>query len=69
MSIKHFHIFFMSICILFFLGFGGWGFLHSNGGEDSSMLSLGILFTVLGVALIGYLSYFIKKIKKEGLDS
>jgi quinol-cytochrome oxidoreductase complex cytochrome b subunit len=67
MSIRHFHIFFMSICILFFLGFASWGFLKS--GEDASLMSMGILFSVLGLGLIGYLIAFIKKIKKEGLDS
>jgi len=67
MSIRHFHVFFMSICILFFLGFAGFGFLQS--GEDPSKITMGILFAALGLGLIGYLIYFIKKIKREGLDS
>jgi len=68
MSLKHFHIFFVFICILFLLGFGGYCLYDYSGGGEKSLLSVGIGFVVVGAALIFYLMRFLHKGKREGMS-
>lgn len=64
MSLKAFHILFISLSILLAWGFGGWClwsyFKTSNGGR----LGLGLLSLGVGIALICYEVWFIKKLKR-----
>ncbi|MDJ0842398.1 MAG: hypothetical protein QNK37_38205 [Acidobacteriota bacterium] len=70
MSLKHFHIFFMFICIFLLVGFGAWGIATGRQPDaESWRVTMGVVLSVLGVALIGYLVHFLKKIKKEGWES
>ena len=63
MSLKYFHIFFMTLCILFSLGIGGWSFTR----PDTFWLGVGLV--LLGVLLVFYTIYFVKKMKKAGVYS
>jgi predicted benzoate:H+ symporter BenE len=60
MSLKFFHIFFMTVCILFSLGTAVWCFTQPG------LSLLGIGLAVLGILLVGYTIYFVKKMKKAG---
>lgn len=66
MSLKAFHIFFITISTLLALGLGAWSLQEYRrvGGGPNLILSIGsLLFAVL---LIGYGSWFVRKIR--GLD-
>lgn len=55
MSLRVFHIFFITVSVLFAFGFGWWG-LHTyfQHTERASMLSLGVASFLVGAALIVY---------------
>jgi hypothetical protein len=64
MSLKAFHILFVTVSTLLAFGFGAWAivqYVHeqSSGGQ----LALGIASLVVGVALIVYGRYFLRKLK------
>ena len=62
MSLKIFHIVFVSLSIVLCLWFAGWTFAHSPlNVQDAAM---GVLSLVLGIALIVYEVLFIKKSKR-----
>lgn len=55
MSLKHFHIFFITASIILCLGFGGWGVSsYFNETDGATNLLLGVLGFALGVVLIWY---------------
>ena len=58
MSLKSFHIFFIIISILMSLGFAWWSF--REGHEIYAAVT-----SLLGMGLIVYLVYFLKKMKQE----
>ena len=55
MSLITFHRFLIATGILFCLGFGSCEFLASRDGGGLGALTLGLVFTVLGLGLIVYL--------------
>ena len=64
MSLKFFHIFFIILSILLALGFAYWainGYFTDDHGIG--MLLGGIVSIVIGVGLIVYGKYFLKKLK------
>jgi hypothetical protein len=64
MSLKAFHIVFISISTLFSFGMGVWWinqFLSGEGGRSDVVL--GSLAMVGGIALLVYGKYFLKKLK------
>lgn len=64
MSLKMFHIFFVTISSLLALGFGGWSLKNYFDGEHAGLdLVMGIGSLVVFVALIVYGKYFLKKLK------
>lgn len=65
MSLKAIHILFIIASTLLCFGFAAWAFwMHQNGeGRDSSHLIMGVASSVLGVALLVYGRYFLKKLK------
>ena len=66
MSLKSFHIFFISLSVLLMAGFGYRGLKSfSNTGAVSS-LAWGSIALGLAVALAVYLGWFIQKSKKLG---
>jgi len=65
MSLKAFHVFFISISILFTLGFGIWAVNAFEHTGDVSDLLMGIGSFLGTVALIIYFRWFLKKLKNE----
>lgn len=64
MSLKAFHILFIVAATLLSLGFGIWGIRAYLAGHGSVMeLSLGTGSLLLGVVLIWYGRYFLRKLK------
>lgn len=67
MSLKAFHIVFITASTLLAFGFGAWAFKQYFSGEDSfANLAMGGLSIATGVALIVYGRYFLKKLKNDG---
>lgn len=63
MSLKAFHIVFISASTLLAFGFGGWMLkAYADSGQVSDLV-FGIGSTVAGVGLIIYGKYFLKKLK------
>lgn len=63
MSLKAFHIVFISASTLLAFGFGGWMLnAYADSGQISDLV-FGIGSTVAGVGLIIYGRYFLKKLK------
>jgi len=66
MSLKTFHIIFITASCLLAFGFGVWMLkaYRSPEGETSDLI-YGLLSLAAGVCLIFYARYFLKKLKKE----
>ncbi len=60
MSLKGFHIFFISIAVLFCLGFSAWAF-YGAGNWTQQMRTPGIVTAVLGLVVFAYGVWFVKK--------
>ncbi|MFN7140310.1 MAG: hypothetical protein ACK4UN_13320 [Limisphaerales bacterium] len=66
MSLKAFHIIFVTAATLLAFGFGAWA-LHSYTVSRSVLdLVMGILAVVMGVGMIWYGKYFLRKLKNIG---
>jgi len=63
MSLKAFHIIFVSISTLLAFGFGGWELQDYFATHDNSSLWLGVSSVVVGIALLWYGKAFLKKLK------
>ena len=63
MSLKQFHILFISLAICLLLGFGVWSFLPAGGGGNGVYLACGILCIMIAIGLIGYEMNLLKKMK------
>jgi len=67
MSLKAFHIVFITASTLLSFGFGVWAIReYFMGGNDLVNLVMGGLSTVTGVLLIVYGRYFLKKLRSIG---
>ncbi len=64
MSLKAFHILFITLSTLLALGFGAWSLNEYSKQSDGRFLAMGILALVIGVALIVYGILFLRKLKK-----
>lgn len=62
MSLKHFHVLFIVFAAIFSLAFGAWALLGRD--LDGSVRGMGVFSVVLGLALVGYGAWFIKKSKR-----
>ncbi len=63
MSLKAFHIVFVTLSTLLAVWFSTWSFGQHRGGAGALYLVLGICGAVLVVALIVYGVWFLKKMK------
>ncbi len=63
MSLKAFHIFFISLSVILTFGFAVWAFQSYNANGGIVMLLGSILSVVAGAGLIIYAIYFLKKLK------
>jgi hypothetical protein len=63
MSLKAFHVVFVSASILLALGFGGWSLVNYLHGGAASDLLYGLSSLVVAVALVFYGKFVLKKLK------
>ena len=63
MSLKAFHVFFVSLSVLCALGFGAWSIADYLRTGRGSVLTLGILGFVAAAALVWYGLWFLRKLK------
>jgi len=65
MSLKAFHIVFIIASILLAFGFAAWAFVNCSEEGRRSLLYYGIGSSVVGVALVGYFAYVLRKLRNE----
>lgn len=65
MSLKGFHILFITLSSLLGFGFGGWSLHAWSAGRGGAYLLLGIAAFVTGALLIVYGTWFLRKIKSQ----
>ena len=63
MSLKAFHLFFITVSILLSLGIGGWSIQSYLTDSNAVGVLVGIFFIILGLALVYYELRFIRKFK------
>jgi hypothetical protein len=63
MSLKAFHVVFIAASILLAFGFAAWAFLQYADSRRSTDLIYGISSTVIGVVLIWYGKYVLRKLR------
>ncbi len=63
MSLKMFHIVFITISTILSAGVGAWGVHTSRQTGDSTAFAIGIVSLVGGVILVGYSVWFVRKLK------
>jgi hypothetical protein len=66
MSLKAFHIFFITVSTLLALGFGFWAVDDFGRSGSWVHLALGVGSFVAGVALVRYGFWFLRKLKNVG---
>ena len=64
MTLKAFHILFISLSAILACGFAWWCFTPSPAGTDTARLVLGSLSLLGGLALIGYEVLFVRKLSR-----
>ena len=62
MSLKTFHLVFITLAILISIGFGVWGILSFIERNDALELSLGILSLLIAITLVIYERSMFKKL-------
>ena len=65
MSLKHFHIFFVTICGLGSLGLGLWFLLTEQGAAVSGCRTMGVIALVTFVGLLVYGVKFLRMISRQ----
>ncbi len=68
MSLKGFHILFISLSSLLSFGFGGWSLHAWSSGRGGTYLGLGVGAFVIGAGLIVYGTWFLRKIKTQAQE-
>ena len=63
MSLKAFHLFFISVSVLLSLGVGGWGIQSYLTDADTVGIVVGAFFLLLAIGLVVYEMRFIRKFK------
>lgn len=63
MSLKTFHVFFISVSVLLCIGFGAWCLTAEGVRGQADYTALGLVSLVVAVALIVYEILFLRKFK------
>jgi membrane protein CcdC involved in cytochrome C biogenesis len=66
MSLKAFHVVFISLSILLSMGIGGWGIQSYFSDSNDVGILVGLFFLLLGLSLVYYERKFILKFKHVG---
>jgi hypothetical protein len=64
MSLKAFHVIFITAAVLLAFGFGAWMLGVYKDSSSPGDYNLGIGSLVVGVVLVGYEIYFLRKLRK-----
>jgi len=64
MSLKAFHVIFITAAVVLAFGFGAWMLRVHQDSQAAGDFNLGVGSLVVGVALIGYEVYFLRKLRK-----
>ena len=64
MSLKNFHILFISVSVVLAIGFGAWSVYTHTQESGTAWLVMGVLSLGVGVALVVYGFWFLQKIKR-----
>jgi uncharacterized membrane protein len=64
MSLKNFHILFISVSVVLAAGFGVWSVYTHTQEPGRSWLVMGVLSLMVGAALVVYGVWFLQKIKR-----
>lgn len=67
MSLKAFHLFFITVSVLLAFGFGGWSLVRYADSAPVLYLGMGVLAILAGVGLIVYGVRFARKLRHVGL--
>ena len=63
MSLKAFHVIFISLSVLLCLAVGGFGIQSFISGSNAVGILVGLFFVLLGIALVSYELRFLRKFK------
>lgn len=63
MSLKAFHLVFITVCIVFAAGFGAWCVLDYRETQNATSLVMGVISFASEIGLIAYGVYALKKLK------
>ena len=63
MSLKAFHVFFITLSVLLSLGVGAWGLGSYFSGSNGIGLLVGLFFLLFGAGLVYYEFQFLRKFK------
>jgi hypothetical protein len=63
MSLKAFHIVFIVASILLAFGFAAWAWVNYSTEGQRSLLYYGIGSTAVGIGLVGYFAYVLRKLR------
>ena len=63
MSLKAFHVLFVSVCTVFCMGFGVWAIYDYRQSGEVGSLIWGVLSLLAAVALLWYGRWFLRKLK------
>ena len=66
MSLKALHICFIVLSILLAIGFGVWAVRNFESSRNVTTLALGVGSLVGSILLMGYLFWFVSKMKRVG---
>lgn len=67
MSLKAFHILFISLAVLLSFAFAVWAFRAAGSGQGAGMQAAGYAATAFGIALVVYGILFWRKMRRQGL--
>ncbi|MCB1077075.1 MAG: hypothetical protein KDM63_01365 [Verrucomicrobiae bacterium] len=62
MSLKHFHLLFILLSVIFSLLFGAWALLARE--QTQEIRGLGVFSVAMGVGLLAYGVYFLRKSRR-----
>ena len=68
MSLKNFHILFISVSVILTVYFGSWAFSNYRATPTMTYLALGIASVMIGAALVVYEMAFIRKCRRDGIQ-
>lgn len=63
MSLKAFHLLFISLAILLVIGFGVWSLVNYSSSNALLDLSVGIVSLLAAMGLIAYETWFLRRLK------